>query len=272
MIRPTVARVDLSGNQAQPATPSRSSCVLRMRSDPRFRVWRPRPPGDHRGRQGERLRAWRAQVALALEEAGAAMLACADIEEAIVLREAGVRAPILVFGALSVSDLDGVFSHGLTPTISTPVAARALQEAAAQHGVTLRCHLKIDTGMNRLGFRHDNLRRTLPERRRQPQPVDRRRLHALRHRRRSRPSALRRAARAVRVRPDGARVAGHRHLRPPRRQQRRAAARRARLVRLRPARAAALRRGAAAARRHARSATCPVTPQPYRGGEGPPAR
>ena len=37
------------------------------------------------------------------------MLACADIEEGIVLREAGVRAPILVFGALSVSDLDGMF-------------------------------------------------------------------------------------------------------------------------------------------------------------------
>jgi alanine racemase len=103
------------------------------------------------------------QVALALEEAGAAMLACADIEEAIVLREAGVRAPILVFGALSVSDLDGVFTHDLTPTISTPGAARALQTAAARRAVRLRCHLKIDTGMNRLGFRFDNLGRTLPE-------------------------------------------------------------------------------------------------------------
>jgi alanine racemase len=102
-------------------------------------------------------------VALALEEAGAAMLACADIEEAIVLREAGVRVPILVFGALSVSDLDGIFRYDLTPTISTPGAARALQAAAASHGVALRCHLKIDTGMNRLGFRHDNLQRTLPE-------------------------------------------------------------------------------------------------------------
>jgi alanine racemase len=65
------------------------------------------------------------QVALALERAGAAMLACADIEEAIVLREAGLGAPILVFGALSVSDLDGIFAHDLTPTISTPGAARA---------------------------------------------------------------------------------------------------------------------------------------------------
>ena len=102
------------------------------------------------------------QVARALEAAGAAMLACADIEEAIVLREAGVRAPILVFGALSVSDLDGIFAHELTPTVSTPGAAQALQNAAARHGVRLRCHLKIDTGMNRLGVRHDNVGRTRP--------------------------------------------------------------------------------------------------------------
>ena len=91
------------------------------------------------------------------------MLACADIEEGIVLRRAGVRIPILVFGALGISDLHGVFQHYLTPTISTPSAARALQAAAAKHSAILKCHLKIDTGMNRLGFRHDNINRTLPE-------------------------------------------------------------------------------------------------------------
>src|SRR5687768_2276040 len=104
-----------------------------------------------------------ARVALALEQAGATMLACADIEEGIVIRQAGVRVPILVFGALSVSDLDGLFEFALTPTISTPGAARAVQAAAARHKATIGYHLKIDTGMNRLGFRHDNLRRTLPD-------------------------------------------------------------------------------------------------------------
>jgi alanine racemase len=103
-----------------------------------------------------------AQVAQALEAAGASMLACADIEEGIVLRESGIRVPILVFGALSVSDLDGIFAYDLTPTISTPGAAVALQAAAARHEARLSCHLKIDTGMNRLGFRHDNLARTIP--------------------------------------------------------------------------------------------------------------
>jgi len=104
-----------------------------------------------------------ARVGLALEQAGATMLACADIEEGIVIRQAGVRVPILVFGALSVSDLDGLFEFALTPTISTPGAARAVQAAAARHKTTIGYHLKIDTGMNRLGFRHDNLRRTLPD-------------------------------------------------------------------------------------------------------------
>jgi alanine racemase len=104
-----------------------------------------------------------ARVALALEQAGATMLACADIEEGIVIRQAGVRVPVLVFGALSVSDLDGLFEFALTPTISTPGAARAVQAAAERHKTTIGYHLKIDTGMNRLGFRHDNLRRTLPD-------------------------------------------------------------------------------------------------------------
>jgi alanine racemase len=103
------------------------------------------------------------RVARALEEAGATMLACADIEEGIVLREAGVRVPVLVFGALSVSDLDGLFEHSLTPTISTPGAAKAVHAAAVKRRAAIGYHLKIDTGMNRLGFRHDNLRRTLPD-------------------------------------------------------------------------------------------------------------
>ena len=100
-------------------------------------------------------------VGRALEAAGATMLACADIEEGVQLRQGGVRTPILVFGALGVSDTSGVFEHRLTPTVSSPSAARALQTAAERRGVRLGCHLKIDTGMNRFGFRHDNLRTTL---------------------------------------------------------------------------------------------------------------
>lgn len=156
MVRSTVAHVDLAALQANfraiqaflaqggpegPAAPPRIIAVVKANAY---------------GHGAER-------VALALEEAGADLLACADIEEGVALRRAGVRVPVLVFGALSVSDLDGLFEYALTPTISTPAAARAVQEAAAKHRVRLGYHLKIDTGMNRLGFRHDNLRRTLPD-------------------------------------------------------------------------------------------------------------
>jgi alanine racemase len=160
VIRSTVAHVDLAALQA-------NFKAIRQFLESSGELHRPadRPHAPKRvavvkanayGHGSER-------VALALEAAGADVLACADIEEAVVLRRAGVRAPILIFGALSVSDLDGLFEFSLTPTISTPSAARAVQAAAAKHKATIGYHLKIDTGMNRLGFRHDNLRRTLPE-------------------------------------------------------------------------------------------------------------
>jgi alanine racemase len=104
------------------------------------------------------------RVAETLEKAGAIMLAVADIEEGVDLRKSGINAPILIFGALSVSDLDGVFEHRLTPTISSPATGEALQAGAAKRHATLHYHLKIDTGMNRLGFRHDNLQRTQRQR------------------------------------------------------------------------------------------------------------
>ena len=178
MIRPTVARVDLEAIAGN----------LRSISDFLSHAHRPsvigRSTSDAERREAPRVIAvvkanayghGAAEVGLALERAGAAMLACADIEEGITLRRAGVRIPILVFGALGISDLDGVFEFDLTPTISTPAAAENLAAAARKRGqppffakkgdslpFRLHCHLKIDTGMNRLGFRHDNLARTLP--------------------------------------------------------------------------------------------------------------
>ena len=148
MIRPTLARVDLSALQSN----LRAVVDLLAGRSRVIAVVKANAYGHGATRVGP-----------ALESAGADLLACADIEEGVSLRTAGVAAPILVFGALSVSDLAGLFDYHLTPTISTPSAGRALQSAAAARGVRLQCHLKIDTGMNRLGFRHDNLARTLPE-------------------------------------------------------------------------------------------------------------
>ena len=153
MIRPTVARVDLGALKAN----YRSIVDHLAREQPSH------PPGIIAVVKANAYGHGAGQVARALEAAGADLLACADIEEGAALRAAGVAAEILVFGALSVSDLDGLFDCRLTPTISTPGAARAVQAAAARYKQRLRYHLKIDTGMNRLGFRYANLRRTLPD-------------------------------------------------------------------------------------------------------------
>ena len=157
-VRHTVARVDLGAIEANLRS---ISAFLR----PSTIDHRPSTPGIIAVVKANAYGHGATDVGLALERAGAAMLACADIEEGIVLRRAGVRIPILVFGALGISDLDGVFEFDLTPTISTPTAAENLAAAARKPGLSrfrLACHLKIDTGMNRLGFRHDNLERTLP--------------------------------------------------------------------------------------------------------------
>ncbi len=151
MIRPTVARVDLD------ALKSNYRHIVQYLARGRERA-----PGVIAVVKANAYGHGARQVALALEAAGADLLACADIEEGVELRAAGVKAGILVFGALSVSDLDGLFDARLTPTISTPGAATAVQSAAARYKQHLRYHLKLDTGMNRLGFRADNLRRTLP--------------------------------------------------------------------------------------------------------------
>jgi alanine racemase len=160
MIRPTVARVDLNALQANYRA-LRAHVSREAETAPR--PGRSAPPGIIAVVKANAYGHGAGPIARALEDAGADVLACADIEEGASLRSAGVRAEILVFGALSVSDLDGLFDCRLIPTVSTPGAARAVQAAAAKHNQRLRYHLKIDTGMNRLGFRFDNLRRTVPE-------------------------------------------------------------------------------------------------------------
>src|SRR5207244_8873310 len=118
-IRPTVARVDLG------ALKSNYRAIVDHLS-------RERPvgmPGVIAVVKANAYGHGAAQVGRALEDAGADLLACADIEEGAALRAAGVRADILIFGALSVSDLDGLFDCRLTPTISSPGAARAVQAA-----------------------------------------------------------------------------------------------------------------------------------------------
>ena len=266
VIRPTVASVDLeaiAGNlRAIHGHARRAS---------RAAAGRRTPPGIIAVVKANAYGHGAAQVGPALEEAGASMLACADIEEGVTLREAGVDACRFSCSARSASAISTACS---TPTHADRVDARPRRarssKAAAARGVRSACHLKIDTGMNRLGFRHDNLRRTMPDVLGEPAPAHRRGVHALRDGRRARVAVSRGAARRVSSAPR------RRSARWASRGVERHAANSAALlrdtrdvVRLGASRSAALRHRAAAARRgRSRAATCPVTDEPYRGGEG----
>ena len=86
-------------------------------------------------------------------DAGASWLAVARTDEGLVLRKAGIQAPILVLGASSVSEIAEGVRHGLTLTVSGPRMIHAVQECAMREGKSGYVHLKIDTGMGRIGVR-----------------------------------------------------------------------------------------------------------------------
>ena len=94
MIRPTVARVDLNILQ------SNYRRIVERLSDEPSRNAASNPPGVIAVVKANAYGHGAAQVARALEDAGADLLACADIEEGATLRDAGVRAEILVFLSL----------------------------------------------------------------------------------------------------------------------------------------------------------------------------
>ncbi len=83
---------------------------------------------------------------------GADWLGVSSVEEGIALREAGVRLPVLVLGSLYPfeSFLAGAH-HDLTPTVASLESARRLVDAARRLGRRVDCHLKVETGMSRIG-------------------------------------------------------------------------------------------------------------------------
>ncbi len=92
-------------------------------------------------------------VARAALDAGASWLGVALVEEGIALRDAGVDAPILVLSEPPRAAADAVVAHDLTPTVYTAVGIEGLAKAVADAGASaaLGVHLKVDTGMHRVG-------------------------------------------------------------------------------------------------------------------------
>ncbi|MDR0629924.1 MAG: alanine racemase [Treponema sp.] len=87
---------------------------------------------------------------------GAAVLAVATVQEGSELRRAGIDAPILLFSIPLPAELDELAAYQLSPFIADKECAKALASAAHRAGVRLQVHLKIDTGMGRVGCRPED--------------------------------------------------------------------------------------------------------------------
>ena len=92
-----------------------------------------------------------AQVAAEALSAGADFLAVAVLDEALILRAAGFTGPILILGYTPPQQAHLVAENGLSQTIFNLQQAEALSQAAEALGLLAKVHLKVDTGMGRLG-------------------------------------------------------------------------------------------------------------------------
>jgi alanine racemase len=93
------------------------------------------------------------EVSRALTGAGARWLAVSNVEEGAILRDRGITARILVMADFLPSERAGLLDYNLTPVIHSLPDIAAWDRLAAERGVTADYHLKIDTGMGRLGTR-----------------------------------------------------------------------------------------------------------------------
>ena len=94
------------------------------------------------------------QTALCLQEAGVDSLGVAYIEEAIALRQGGVTVPILVFGGLFQEQVELYIKHNVDITASSVSKLDQIEATAARLKRRARVHLKIDTGLERIGVHY----------------------------------------------------------------------------------------------------------------------
>jgi alanine racemase len=96
------------------------------------------------------------EVARHLSSLGVFYLGVAFLEEGILLREAGIQAPILVMGGLIGNQVPIFLRYNLTLTASSVDKLQQIDAIAKEMGVTAKIHLKIDTGMERIGVHYFN--------------------------------------------------------------------------------------------------------------------
>ena len=97
------------------------------------------------------------EIVLALARLGVGRIAVASLEEGIALRQAGISASIVVLGALFEEQVSDLVAHQLTPVVSDGRILSALAQAARSHSASYPIHLKVETGMGRLGLSSEEL-------------------------------------------------------------------------------------------------------------------
>ena len=96
-----------------------------------------------------------AETSRILQRAGADRFGVATLMEAVELRAAGIERPILVLGYTPAWQAAEALAHDITLTVIDLETASALGQEAATQGATIQVHVKVNTGMNRLGVRPD---------------------------------------------------------------------------------------------------------------------
>jgi alanine racemase len=103
-----------------------------------------------------------AVVAAILEKQGSDGFGVATVEEGMELRRAGIQAPVLVLAGIYEEQLEEVIRNRLTPVICSLEMLREIETAALKIGHALNFHLKVDTGMGRIGLVASEVESWLP--------------------------------------------------------------------------------------------------------------
>lgn len=103
------------------------------------------------------------EVAKYFEKQNADYLGVAVLEEGILLREEGIKTPILVLGGLLGNQIPHFLKHDLTITASSAAKLKQIDEAADAIKIKAKVHLKIDTGMERIGVHYYSAEKFLEE-------------------------------------------------------------------------------------------------------------
>ncbi|HYE79657.1 MAG TPA: alanine racemase, partial [bacterium] len=103
------------------------------------------------------------RVAQALVATGVEKFGVASLEEALRLRGAGITGEILILGYSDPAASEEIIAHSVIQTVGHPEHVRALRDAARRVGIPARVHVKIDTGMTRLGAQEAQAQEVLYE-------------------------------------------------------------------------------------------------------------